>query len=892
MNIEVIKHDGTKELFCPDKLTKWASYASKKKGDWLTIAGKVYDLLPQTIKSEDIHRLMTQVCVDMGGIENSRVAARLELAKFRKNMERFIGVKSNQPFQEIYEAYVSKGIWNKEVLPSDFNKDWNEWYLEGVLHQKEYWSLVQWGDKYSIKVNGHPVETPHVALLASALAIHGDTQDAKEMYLELISGNLMTPTPALNGMRNGDFDTTSCSLFSSDDTKESIMVANYLTQAMTAKKAGIGNFYNVRSKGDSVRGGAIDHIGKLPIFREVEAGSKILLQLSRGGSVTTTVKCLDPEIVELLFTKSQRTTIDKRIDKIDYSFAVNDAFIDAVKKNKDWHLFSIIDAPEVHKVFSSDKETYNKAVEEALENGAKHSVLKARDLLTDHLIVRQETGRYYAINLSRVNQHTPFEDEIEQSNLCLTGDTLITIQYESGIVEVVTLKELVSIYHNNKKLKVLSFNERTKLAEFEDITAAALMNDSASVMVIRTYGSSDIRATPEHKIFTSNRGYVMTKDLTDGDILISSINGELKECRFLESFEISGSYEVYDITVNKNHNFFANGIVVHNCLEITQPTIPYVDMQDLIIGDENGDSKGEISFCSLGGVNYSKLVGASDEKIASIIKTGLKTIKQMMNKTPVLHETMSRKMQERSNAGLGMSGVADWLYQQGLDYDGSEESLNAVAWLAERHAYFSYKASIELVEEGYAEPVTKGIKKDWLPVDDAMFISGYELQYDWESLRGKPRAFSSHNCVQPFESSSVFFDGTNSIYPARNSVISKTSRAGTVVQYFKHFTDEFKSAWDIESRILSMYYSVIQDFTDLAISADQYFNPELFPEGKKPLSQAMKEWIYHFELGNKTLYYLNTKVQQGDIIFNNSIEPNNQVSDDELDFEDCDDCKM
>ena len=745
MKIEVIKHDGTKEFFCPDKLTKWASYAAKKKGDWLTIAGKVYDLLPQTIKSEDIHRLMTQVCVDMGGIENSRVAARLELAKFRKNMERFIGVKSNQPFQEIYEAYISKGIWKKDILPTQFNKDWNEWYLEGILQQKEYWSLVQWGDKYSIKVNGHPVETPHVALLASALAIHGDTQDAKDMYLELISGNLMTPTPALNGMRNGDFDTTSCSLFSSDDTKESIMVANYLTQAMTAKKAGIGNFYNVRSKGDPVRGGAIDHIGKLPIFREVEAGSKILLQLSRGGSVTTTVKCLDPEIVELLFTKSQRTTIDKRIDKIDYSFAVNDAFIDAVKKNNDWYLFSIVDAPEVHKVFSSDKETYNKAVEEALENGAKHSVLKARDLLTDHLIVRQETGRYYAINLSRVNQHTPFDDEIEQANLCL---------------------------------------------------------------------------------------------------------------------------------------------------EVVQPTVPYVDMQDLLIGDENGDSKGEISFCSLGGVNYSKLVGASDEKIASIIKTGLKTIKQMMNKTPVLHETMSRKMQERSNAGLGMSGVADWLYQQGLDYDGSEESLNAVAFLAERHAYFSYKASIELVEEGYAEPVAKGIKKDWLPIDDAMFISGYELQYDWEPLRGKPRAFSSHNCVQPFESSSVFFDGTNSIYPARNSVISKTSRAGTVVQYFKYFTDEFKSAWDIESRILSMYYSVIQDFTDLAISADQYFNPELFPEGKKPLSLAMKEWIYHFELGNKTLYYLNTKVQQGDIIFNNSIEPNNQASSSELDFENCEDCKM
>ena len=31
---------------------------------------------------------------------------------------------------------------------------------------------------------------------------------------------------------------------------------------------------------------------------------------------------------------------------------------------------------------------------------------------------------------------------------------------------------------------------------------------------------------------------------------------------------------VYDITVKDNHNFFANGVVVHNCQEIAIPTKP------------------------------------------------------------------------------------------------------------------------------------------------------------------------------------------------------------------------------------------------------------------------------------------------------------------------------
>ena len=29
---------------------------------------------------------------------------------------------------------------------------------------------------------------------------------------------------------------------------------------------------------------------------------------------------------------------------------------------------------------------------------------------------------------------------------------------------------------------------------------------------------------------------------------------------------------VYDITVNKNHNFYANDILVHNCAEIVEAT--------------------------------------------------------------------------------------------------------------------------------------------------------------------------------------------------------------------------------------------------------------------------------------------------------------------------------
>ena len=60
--------------------------------------------------------------------------------------------------------------------------------------------------------------------------------------------------------------------------------------------------------------------------------------------------------------------------------------------------------------------------------------------------------------------------------------------------------------------------------------------------------------------------------------------------------------DVYDIEVEKNSNFFANGILVHNC-EITLPTTPLKDIND---------ESGEISLCTLAAINWGKIKKPSD----------------------------------------------------------------------------------------------------------------------------------------------------------------------------------------------------------------------------------------------------------------------------------------
>ena len=289
-----------------------------------------------------------------------------------------------------------------------------DWYEQVFDNRLEFWQIKQWNDKYAITEGTDIIETPHIAALGIGLAIHGDNEDALILAKAIIKGKINLPTPVLNGCRNGDFDGISCCIISGDDSVESIEVAKHIATRMTAKKAGIGIEYRTRSKGAPVKGGRVKHLGKTPIYAAVDKAVKMFTQITRGGSATVTFSCIDPEVEELLLLKSQRTPENRRIDKLDYSFAYNEAFLEAVINNTGWNLYDYLSAREMHDNFHVDADSYRAM--EALHTASK--TVKARDLLKTFLTSRGETGRVYCVNLTRANEHTPFIDTIYLSNLC------------------------------------------------------------------------------------------------------------------------------------------------------------------------------------------------------------------------------------------------------------------------------------------------------------------------------------------------------------------------------------------------------------------------------------------------------------------------------------------
>lgn len=417
----VIKFDGREEPFDAKKLFRWAEYAAKTDPNisWEEIALETYKRIPNKVSSSDIHETMIKVLEETKDVSYTRVSARLRIATLRKNMERKLGVNvATDSFEKIYEALLDKGVWCRNTLPP-YSKNMEDWWNSNKREVYQSWSVQQFEDKYAVRIDGIPVEVPQLAMLGIGLGLFGDKEEAYQFATAANKKQINLPTPLMNGSRNGDFDTVSCCVIEAEDSVESILTADHIAARMTAKKAGIGVKYNTRSKNADVKGGRVKHLGKHPIFRNTLGSVGVFSQITRGGSATVSVDIIDPEVYNTAIWKSQRSDIRVRLDWLDFSVCFNDYFIKCVVERKPWHFFSMDKAPEIYEAFpTASVEEFESLVEKAVKEGRHHSSTDALKLIGDILELRVETGRIYFTNLSRMNEHSPFEDTIRLSNLC------------------------------------------------------------------------------------------------------------------------------------------------------------------------------------------------------------------------------------------------------------------------------------------------------------------------------------------------------------------------------------------------------------------------------------------------------------------------------------------
>jgi hypothetical protein len=138
--------------------------------------------------------------------------------------------------------------------------------------------------------------------------------------------------------------------------------------------------------------------------------------------------------------------------------------------------------------------------------------------------MRMQTGEPYMHFIDRSNQFLPqpLKDlglKIHQSNLCLTGDCLLNVVVDN-VTKTIRMDDAVSMFKDGKNIKIESKNLETGNVEYKQITNAATTAKNAELMLIEDEETGkSIRCTPDHKIYTKNRGYVMAKELREDDVL-------------------------------------------------------------------------------------------------------------------------------------------------------------------------------------------------------------------------------------------------------------------------------------------------------------------------------------------------------------------------------------
>lgn len=295
------------------------------------------------------------------------------------------------------------------------------------------------------------------------------------------------------------------------------------------------------------------------------------------------------------------------------------------------------------------------------------------------------------------------------------------------------------------------------------------------------------------------------------------------------------------------------------CTEIMQHTRPFQSVED---------PDGRIALCTLGSMNWGAVRHPEEmRRPLRLLQRGLHNLLQYQDFLSVHSELHNKEFEP---LGIGITNLAYWHAKRKLKY-GEDEALAEVKRWIEHQAFYLTEMSVELAKEKGActesantwygkgvfpwERRAKGVNEltDFTPSDD----------HDWEGLRAKMIKFGVRNAttmaIAPVESSSVVLNSTNGVNLVKQLIVIKGSKAGDFVQVapeYKKLKPHYQLLWEqdnCEPYIKTV--AVLQAYVDQGISADTFYSPRYFPDGKVDINLIAKNHMNAHKWGVKSFYY-------------------------------------
>ena len=296
------------------------------------------------------------------------------------------------------------------------------------------------------------------------------------------------------------------------------------------------------------------------------------------------------------------------------------------------------------------------------------------------------------------------------------------------------------------------------------------------------------------------------------------------------------------------------------CVEVTHPTKPIQHIDD---------PNGEIGICVLSAINLLEI--KDDHDLQDTCDIIVRMLDELIDYQEYFTKAAENFTKKRRSLGVGITNLAALLAKNNLKYTDTEAPNFVDSWM-EKIQYYLINSSVDLaIEKGKCEKFEQTkYAEGILPIDtykkkiDSVITRKPSM--DWEGLRVRIKEHgmrhSTLTALMPCESSSVIQCSTNGIEPPRSFLTYKGSKANSVPVLVPNYTT-FKNKYTLQFDMLDNtgYINIVaalQKWVDMSISANLYYNYEHYPNKALPDALLIKDLLYAYSMGVKTLYYSNT----------------------------------
>jgi ribonucleoside-diphosphate reductase alpha chain len=311
---------------------------------------------------------------------------------------------------DVYEIIVnnSKDIDSQIIADRDLDYD--------------YFGFKTLEKSYLLKIDGLPAERPQQMLMRVAIGIHKeDLASAYKTYDLMSQGYFTHATPTLFNAGTRRPQLSSCFLVSMDGDSIQGIYKTLADVAQISKNAGgIGlHIHNVRGTGAYIRGTNGTSNGIIPMLKVFNETARYVDQGGgrRKGSFAIYLEPWHCDVEDFLNLRKNHGKEEMRARDLFLALWTPDLFMQRVKEDGEWTLFSPDEAPGLDDVYGED---FVKLYTKYEEEGRGRKTIKAQELWYKIIEAQIETGTPYMLykDAANIKSNQKNLGTIKSSNLC------------------------------------------------------------------------------------------------------------------------------------------------------------------------------------------------------------------------------------------------------------------------------------------------------------------------------------------------------------------------------------------------------------------------------------------------------------------------------------------